>query len=1061
MRTSYVRHLLAACLLVVASRLEAGYAPGCTVALDLGAGALHEASAVALQPDGRIVVAGYVSFGFDRDFLVARYHPDLTLDTSFNGTGWVATNFDYHDQAFALAIQTDGKIVVVGSAENSGASKRFLAVARYLPDGSLDPTFVGGGAIRYDLTGGSAVEELFGVTLQRDGKIVGVGYHTSFGVPDILVTRFLKDGNWDNTFNGNGYSQPIVGDSAMASDVEIDPIGNVVVSATGTFTSNDDFVALRLRPDGSLDSTFAGTGWTSTDIANPDDDATAVVIDVNGNVVLAGTSSADIALVRYLSDGTLDTTFDFDGVVLYDIGTDAGRAMELDASGNMVVVGEGGATLDFALTRFDSTGTNNLAVTTDVLSGDRAFALRVRRDGKLVVAGTTQIPGNPQLTLALYNSDGTQDCGEIALHPAGDGASTGFTFTGCPANWDCTNDQPSNGLTGPAVAHDGLTTYVSSASATSRDLYRLTDPAVPPGRVITEIEIVAQLAWNGTGATPSADLLYQRQGFDSTPIRSTTLTITNTSFQEFRWRSSDLNWTSAELNALEIGVEHVAGDGLRLTQIYVIVTFGLSPLHPVDAFTAAATGDGSGGQITLNWLNPAFGLYDETVIRKSTTGCPTSSTSDAAVVNQSDGLGQPGTFVDNVSLGSTYYYAAFVEDAEDHASPGQCVVATPFDRTVVNKDWIYSTSDPAMALATPGVLVSANVVYTATNDGVAHAMTGGSAATGGGAWPAGWKPYPLGAAAPNRPPVVQLPSAKWAALFAAKDGHVYAIDAATGELIWRSVPLGMLSSSPAAILSAFGSVHDLVFIGTRDLGQPNHLYALDAADGTIAWEFDNGGPPSEIGIITSGATVSYADERVYFTSFAGGTGETVWCLDFSTGTPATCGSWPGFGVPTSSGGDVDASPVLFNNFVLVSDQTPGEMLYGFNPNDGTELSIAFLGNGGARDYVFPQFGSFNVIASTASELLSLNTSGLSVNWVCTVSSPSAPLQVIGTSDVYAGGGDGKLHRLSTMAPGCPGTFECIGDCSTTMVGSPAYDHSQAMIYVGTDDGEIYGVKTPF
>jgi len=207
--------------------------------------------------------------------------------------------------------------------------------------------------------------------------------------------------------------------------------------------------------------------------------------------------------------------------------------------------------------------------------------------------------------------------------------------------------------------------------------------------------------------------------------------------------------------------------------------------------------------------------------------------------------------------------------------------------------------------------------------------------------------------------------------------------------------------------------------------------------------------------------VSYTDERVYFTSFAGGTGETVWCIDFSTGMPAVCGSWPGSGVPTSFGGDVDASPVLFNGLILVSDQSPGEMLYGFNPTDGTELSIAFLGNGGARDYVFPQYGSFNVIASTATEMLSVDTSGLSVNWACTVPSPSAPLQVVATGDVYAGGGDGKLHRLSTVPPGCPGTFECIGDCSTTMVGSPAYDHSQTMIYVGTDEGDIYGVKTPF
>jgi len=264
------------------------------------------------------------------------------------------------------------------------------------------------------------------------------------------------------------------------------------------------------------------------------------------------------------------------------------------------------------------------------------------------------------------------------------------------------------------------------------------------------------------------------------------------------------------------------------------------------------------------------------------------------------------------------------------------------------------------------------------------------------------------------------------------------------------------------MLTAYGGAQDLVFVGTRDAGLPNRLSALNAGDGTVAWYFDNGGTPNEIGIITSSPAISYADERVYFTSFAGGGPETVWCLDFKTSTPATCGSWPSFGVATSFGGNVDASPTLYSGLVLVSDQAPGsEWLYAINPTDGSELSIALLGNGGARDYVFPHFGTLNVIASTATQVLSLDTAAQSVNWACSVTSPSAPLQVFASNDIYVGGGDGKLHRLSTIAPGCPGTSECIGDCATTVVGSPAYDFTKAMIYLGTDDGNIYGVKTPF
>ena len=335
-------------------------------------------------------------------------------------------NFDTNDEAFGVAIQTDGKILAVGFAENMGGSQRFLALARFLPDGSIDASF-GGGWFMFDLPV-SSFEEFHSVTLQPDGKIVAVGYRTSGGVPNILVARFLQDGNLDSSFDGDGFAEPIIGDTATASDVVIARDGNIVVSATGTFTGNNDFVTLRFRPDGSLDPAFAGVGWTSTDIANPDDNASSVAIDVNGKIVVAGTSNGDISIVRYLPDSSLDLSFGGgSGIVIHDIGTDAGRAMAHDTAGNIVVVGEGGAAPDFVLTRFTPAGGNNLSVTHDVLSGDQAFALGIRKDGKFVLAGTTQVPANPQLTLALFNADGTQNCGEIVLHPELDGASSDFT----------------------------------------------------------------------------------------------------------------------------------------------------------------------------------------------------------------------------------------------------------------------------------------------------------------------------------------------------------------------------------------------------------------------------------------------------------------------------------------------------------------------------------------------------------------------------------------------------------------------------------------------------------
>ena len=97
---------------------------------------------------------GICRFGVTKDFIVARFHPDLSLDTSFNGTGYVTQNFDTQDEAYGVAIQTDGKILVVGYAENFNATRRYLALARYLPDGTLDTSFNAPfGLIMWDLFG--------------------------------------------------------------------------------------------------------------------------------------------------------------------------------------------------------------------------------------------------------------------------------------------------------------------------------------------------------------------------------------------------------------------------------------------------------------------------------------------------------------------------------------------------------------------------------------------------------------------------------------------------------------------------------------------------------------------------------------------------------------------------------------------------------------------------------------------------------------------------------------------------------------------------------------------
>jgi outer membrane protein assembly factor BamB len=554
--------------------------------------------------------------------------------------------------------------------------------------------------------------------------------------------------------------------------------------------------------------------------------------------------------------------------------------------------------------------------------------------------------------------------------------------------------------------------------------------------------------------------LYQREGIDASPVRGATISVPNGSFQPFSQRWSGLNWESNDVDALGIGLEHIAGNDIWMTQIYVTLTLGEPQVRPVDTFTASASGDGASGQVALNWLTPSYGIYDRTVIRRGSAGCPTSPAAGTGVVIKYDGLGGVGSYVDMPPHG-TYYYSAFVVDADGHASKEACLVATTFDRTIEPREWVYSTSDPMPALATPGFRTLPGIAYMVTNDGRVHAMMGGDAGTGGGSWPSGWKPFHLPTIAPNRPPVAPLPSGQWAALLGGEDGRVYAIDSTSGALLWRSARLGpMISSSPAAMFTLFGASQNLIFIGTRNSGGPNQLYALDPNDGTVVWTFDPGTGANSMGMMTNGPTFDYNTEHLYFSSYRGGSGNTLWCLDLSGGSPAQCGLWPDYGVPVSLS-DIDVSPVLFAGYLVVSDTTAGD-LYVVNPTDGSSLLIGSAGTGGAIGFVFPRFGTTDVIVSSSTDVQSVDVTppGTS-HWNWGVPSPSTPLQAPYTDDIYVGRTDGKLHQLSTLAPGGPGTTLCVGDCLNTVVGSPTYDVVKDMIYVGTIDGEIYAVKTPY
>jgi uncharacterized delta-60 repeat protein len=313
------------------------------------------ANDLAIQTDGKLVAAGAAGGGGGR-FALARYDTDGTLDTSFGGDGKVTTNFSPGDDfAFGVAIQTDGKIVVVGRAGGSGGR---VAVARYDDDGTLDTSFSGDGKATTNITGGDdRVDQL---AIQADGAIVVAGTAGYFGNnARFALVRFSANGTLDATFGGDGKVTTNVDagfDGAFA--VAIQPADQKIVAAG---QARLKLAVLRYNPDGTLDSTFAGDGKATTNFTRGLDYADDVALASDGKIVAAGTANwfgrnARFALARYDGDGTLDTTFGGDGRVVTDFTSSFDGVFDVEiqpADGNIVAAGAAGRRgAKFALARY-------------------------------------------------------------------------------------------------------------------------------------------------------------------------------------------------------------------------------------------------------------------------------------------------------------------------------------------------------------------------------------------------------------------------------------------------------------------------------------------------------------------------------------------------------------------------------------------------------------------------------------------------------------------------------------------------------------------------------------
>jgi len=315
------------------------------------------ATAIAIQPDGKIVVAGYSDNTLNYDFAIARYLANGTLDNSFGANGKVIKNFGSTDFGLALALLPNGKIVVAGRAYNGNNGD--FALLQLNPNGSFDNSFGTNGALMSDLFG--ADESANAIVLQADGKIVAVGDRYANNASLFAVARFNPDGSLDPGFSFDGKLSTGIGTvSDVAYAVAIQTDGKIVVAGQSNGTTISDFALARYLSDGTPDVTFSADGQLSTSISNGGDYAFAIAIQPDGKILAGGSASgansiSDFAVARYLADGNLDQGFGTGGIGLADFNTgrDGANAMVLH-QGKIIMAGysDKNSQSAFALARF-------------------------------------------------------------------------------------------------------------------------------------------------------------------------------------------------------------------------------------------------------------------------------------------------------------------------------------------------------------------------------------------------------------------------------------------------------------------------------------------------------------------------------------------------------------------------------------------------------------------------------------------------------------------------------------------------------------------------------------
>jgi uncharacterized delta-60 repeat protein len=409
--------------LAAAGDLDPKFGSGGTVQTNFS-GNSDYAFAVAVQADGKIVVAGQSGIYPDLHSALARYNKNGALDRTFGTGGKVTLTLDpAGDQLSALAIQPDGKIVASGSLIDNNFQTAFL-LARFNANGSLDTGFGTNGTVVTTFGDSTAAGQ--DVVLQADGKIVEVGWSGAgpySELNDFALARFNADGTPDSSFGSGGqlttHFPGVFNTGSVANAAVLQGDGKLVV--VGNYKNEGtprQFALARYNTNGSLDSTFGSAGKVTTFIGSGDAVCMAAALQSDGHIVVAGYSATtqdhDFTIARYGADGALDAGFGSGGVVATNFSTnssDIAYGIAIQRDGKIVAGGRTGdyPAFDLALARYTGLGALDASfgaggkMTTNLGNQEQGYAVALDAKGKIVLAGISFANGHDfDMAVARY-----------------------------------------------------------------------------------------------------------------------------------------------------------------------------------------------------------------------------------------------------------------------------------------------------------------------------------------------------------------------------------------------------------------------------------------------------------------------------------------------------------------------------------------------------------------------------------------------------------------------------------------------------------------------------------